>query len=165
MGLYLFFSLQSDFLTSIFYSCFKTIVVFAWNMDSFSFAFFCLLRWAIYTCNRSCVWCIFITKYDGKIAMWMVVMMLLHTLTGCRDWHLPYANGVVAVAGKQGLAIGGPGKWQTLWWIGLWCLRNDFWAKFFNSFLACQILLNVTKRKQNSVRFCRYSKISFFERE
>lgn len=138
MRLYLFFFIiQSDFLHPYFINVSKQL----WNMDSFSFAFLLLLRWTINMCNRSCVWCIFITKYDGKIAMWMAMMMLLlHTLTGCRDWHLPYTDGVVAVASKQGLAIGGPGKGQTLWWIGLWCLRNDFWAKFFNSFLACQIL-------------------------
>jgi len=60
-------------------------------------------------------------------------------LTRCWDWHLPDTDDVVAVAGEQGLSIGRPGEWQTLRWVGFWGLRNDFGAKLFDGFLACQI--------------------------
>lgn len=79
--------------------------------------------------------CIFTTKY-GLCDVWLRWSIL----AWCRDWHLPDTDCVVTVTGEQGLAIGRPGEWQTLWWIGLRCLRNNFWTKLFDGFLACQIL-------------------------
>lgn len=89
-----------------------------------------------------------------------IAMIVTTILAWCRYGHLPYTNGVVAVAGKQCLAIGRPGKWQTLWWIGLWCLRNDVGTKLFNSLLACQILWKSNKQVKNQIR-----NSAFFQRD
>lgn len=70
---------------------------------------------------------------------WRIFRM--HFLARCRDGHLPDADGVVAVAGEQGLAVGRPGERQALWWVGLGVLWDDLWAQFFDWFLARQILL------------------------
>lgn len=150
--MFLFFVFQSDFKHPYFIHvseqlCVYVFLIFKYGTFCFCCCFFDVLnhlhlRSIEWVCGR---WCIFITKYDGKIAMWMVLHIddddvCWHILTWCRDWHLPYTDGVVTVAGEQGLAIGWPGKWQTLWWIGLWVWRNDIGAKLFDSFLACQVL-------------------------
>jgi len=52
---------------------------------------------------------------------------------------LPDADGVVGVAGEEGLAIGGPGQGQALWLLGLRCGRDDLGTQFLDGLLACQI--------------------------
>lgn len=52
---------------------------------------------------------------------------------------MPDADGVVGVAGEQGLAVGGPGQGEALWLLGLGCGRNDLRAQLLNGLLACQI--------------------------
>lgn len=83
--------------------------------------------------------------FQLKIA-WNWRIFRMHVLTRCRNRHLPYADGIVAVTSEQSLAIGWPGKRQTLWWIGLDVLWNNFWAQFFDWFFACQILF-ISKKK------------------
>lgn len=52
---------------------------------------------------------------------------------------MPDADGVVGVAGKQGLAIGGPSQGEALGLLGLGVGRDDLWAQLLDSLLACQI--------------------------
>lgn len=83
-------------------------------------------------------------------------------LTRCWYWNLPYTDGVVAVTSEQCLTIGWPCKRQTLWWIGFWCLWNNFWTKFFDGFLACQILFKKYGNKRIYLVFCIVSIKNFF---
>lgn len=65
--------------------------------------------------------------------------MLLNIFLMGWNRDLPYADGVVGVTGKQGLAIGGPGQGQTLGLVGLGAIGDDVGAELFDGLLACQI--------------------------
>lgn len=122
--------------TSIFYSrfqnnrCFSNLMSNMDKLNEINHLHRIFVGWVLFAAR-----CIFTTKY-GLCDVWLRWSIL----AWCRDWHLPDTDCVVTVTGEQGLAIGRPGEWQTLWWIGLRCLRNNFWTKLFDGFLACQIL-------------------------
>lgn len=56
-----------------------------------------------------------------------------------RNGHLPDADGVVGVAGEQGLSVSGPGQRQALGLVGLRRGRDDLGAQLLDGLLAGQI--------------------------
>lgn len=58
----------------------------------------------------------------------------------CRNRHLPYSDGVVAVTSEKSLSVRGPSQRQTLEGHSLGRQRDDVWSEFVDHFLAFQIL-------------------------
>ena len=59
-------------------------------------------------------------------------------LTARDHGHLPDANDVVGVSGKQGLSVRGPGHGEALGWVRA-SIARDFRAEFFDHVLALKV--------------------------